>query len=137
MEKVDTLVVDKTGTLTEGKPKVVAVVPAEGETIIFVVVESRLSDLFLPEINVVTNRKVLIAKPSIFSYLGMKSMALRNTYYVNYTKINDLELKKSLYLRSIEIAIAGSLDGVKIEGLRVKDAELLAKFVERVVSFLE
>jgi Cu+-exporting ATPase len=30
MEKIDTLVVDKTGTLTEGKPKVVAVIPAEG-----------------------------------------------------------------------------------------------------------
>lgn len=30
MEKVDTLVVDKTGTLTEGKPKVVAVVVATG-----------------------------------------------------------------------------------------------------------
>jgi Cu+-exporting ATPase len=30
MEKVDTLVVDKTGTLTEGKPKVIAIVPAEG-----------------------------------------------------------------------------------------------------------
>jgi len=30
MERVDTLVVDKTGTLTEGKPKVVAVVAAEG-----------------------------------------------------------------------------------------------------------
>jgi P-type Cu+ transporter len=30
MEKVDTLVVDKTGTLTEGKPKVVAVEPAAG-----------------------------------------------------------------------------------------------------------
>ena len=29
MEKIDTLVVDKTGTLTEGKPKVVAVTPAE------------------------------------------------------------------------------------------------------------
>jgi P-type Cu+ transporter len=29
-EKVDTLVVDKTGTLTEGRPRVVAVVPAEG-----------------------------------------------------------------------------------------------------------
>ena len=28
MEKVDTLVVDKTGTLTEGKPSVIAVVPA-------------------------------------------------------------------------------------------------------------
>ncbi|WP_419900490.1 copper-translocating P-type ATPase, partial [Roseomonas sp. USHLN139] len=32
MEKVDTLVVDKTGTLTEGKPKVVALVPAPGLT---------------------------------------------------------------------------------------------------------
>ena len=30
MERVNTLVVDKTGTLTEGKPKVVAVVPADG-----------------------------------------------------------------------------------------------------------
>jgi P-type Cu+ transporter len=29
-EKIDTLVVDKTGTLTEGKPRVVAVVPAHG-----------------------------------------------------------------------------------------------------------
>jgi Cu+-exporting ATPase len=32
MEKVDTLVVDKTGTLTEGKPNVTAVVPAPGMT---------------------------------------------------------------------------------------------------------
>src|SRR3954471_16912001 len=30
MEKIDTLVVDKTGTLTEGKPKVVSIVPASG-----------------------------------------------------------------------------------------------------------
>jgi Cu+-exporting ATPase len=30
MEKIDTLVVDKTGTLTEGKPKVVAIVPSQG-----------------------------------------------------------------------------------------------------------
>ena len=30
MEKADTLVIDKTGTLTEGKPKVVAVIPAHG-----------------------------------------------------------------------------------------------------------
>ena len=32
MEKVDTLVVDKTGTLTEGKPRVTAIVPAAGLT---------------------------------------------------------------------------------------------------------
>jgi Cu+-exporting ATPase len=30
MERIDTLVVDKTGTLTEGKPKVVAVASAAG-----------------------------------------------------------------------------------------------------------
>jgi heavy metal translocating P-type ATPase len=30
MEKVDTLVVDKTGTLTEGKPRVIALLPAAG-----------------------------------------------------------------------------------------------------------
>ena len=30
MEKVDTLVVDKTGTLTEGRPKVTAIVPTDG-----------------------------------------------------------------------------------------------------------
>ena len=30
MEKIDTLVVDKTGTLTEGKPKVTAIIPALG-----------------------------------------------------------------------------------------------------------
>jgi Cu+-exporting ATPase len=30
LEKVDTLVIDKTGTLTEGKPKVVAIIPANG-----------------------------------------------------------------------------------------------------------
>lgn len=30
MERVDTLVVDKTGTLTEGKPSVVEIIPAEG-----------------------------------------------------------------------------------------------------------
>src|SRR5215468_10556296 len=33
MERVDTLVVDKTGTLTEGKPKVVAIVPASGQSV--------------------------------------------------------------------------------------------------------
>ena len=32
LEKVDVLVVDKTGTLTEGKPKLVTVAPAEGVT---------------------------------------------------------------------------------------------------------
>ena len=33
MEKVDTLVVDKTGTLTEGKPKVTAMIPSAGMSV--------------------------------------------------------------------------------------------------------
>lgn len=32
MEKIDTLVVDKTGTLTEGKPSVTAIITAQGQT---------------------------------------------------------------------------------------------------------
>src|SRR5437773_11017818 len=32
LEKVDTLVVDKTGTLTEGKPRVAVVMPSAGRT---------------------------------------------------------------------------------------------------------
>ena len=32
LEKVDTLVLDKTGTLTEGKPRVTAIVPAAAHT---------------------------------------------------------------------------------------------------------
>src|SRR5215831_6998962 len=32
MEKIDTLVVDKTGTLTEGKPRLVSVIPASGKS---------------------------------------------------------------------------------------------------------
>ncbi len=32
LEKVDTLVVDKTGTLTEGKPRVTTIVPANGQS---------------------------------------------------------------------------------------------------------
>jgi Cu+-exporting ATPase len=32
LEKVDTLVIDKTGTLTEGKPRLISVVPVSGQT---------------------------------------------------------------------------------------------------------
>jgi Cu+-exporting ATPase len=32
LEKIDTLVVDKTGTLTEGRPRLVAVIPASGQS---------------------------------------------------------------------------------------------------------
>ena len=30
LERIDTIVIDKTGTLTEGKPKVVGIIPADG-----------------------------------------------------------------------------------------------------------
>ncbi|WP_228069708.1 copper-transporting P-type ATPase [Marivivens aquimaris] len=48
-EKVDTLIVDKTGTLTEGKPRLVDVLPQpghdEGETVMFVVLDGEIAGL--------------------------------------------------------------------------------------------
>jgi len=68
MEKVDTLVVDKTGTLTEGKPKVVAIVTAQGfvdnEVLRFAASVERASEhpLAAAIVAAATERKIELAR---------------------------------------------------------------------------
>ena len=69
MEKVDTLVVDKTGTLTEGKPTVVAVRPAPGTTeadlLQLAASVERASEHPLAQaiVNAATERKLTLSQP--------------------------------------------------------------------------
>src|SRR3990170_3230265 len=68
MEKIDTIVVDKTGTLTEGKPKVVAIVTAHGfvenEVLRFAASVERASEhpLAAAIVAAATERKVELAR---------------------------------------------------------------------------
>jgi Cu+-exporting ATPase len=72
MERIDTLVIDKTGTLTEGKPRVVAVVPAEGmnETEVLRLAASveRASEHPLARaiVDAATERKIVLAEVTDF-----------------------------------------------------------------------
>ena len=72
MERVDTLVVDKTGTLTEGKPKVVAIVPAKEFTEVAVLTlaasAERASEhpLALAIVREASDRKIALSEVSEF-----------------------------------------------------------------------
>ena len=72
MERVDTLVVDKTGTLTEGKPKVVAIVPAKDftEAVVLTLAASaeKASEhpLALAIVNEAADRKLALSEVSDF-----------------------------------------------------------------------
>ncbi len=93
MEKVDTLVVDKTGTLTEGKPRVTAIVPAAGlpesEILPLAAGLERSSEhpLAAAIVTAARDRKVSIQEPTDFASvtgegvtgkIGGRSVALGN-----------------------------------------------------------
>jgi Cu+-exporting ATPase len=75
MEKVDTLVVDKTGTLTEGKPRVTAIVPAAGleeaEILTLAASLERASEhpLAAAVVAAARDRKLTIQEPAAFASL--------------------------------------------------------------------
>jgi P-type Cu+ transporter len=73
MEKVDTIIVDKTGTLTEGKPSVTEIVPAEGfeqdELLRLAASVEQNSEhpLAAALVNAAKDRKLQLDKPSDFN----------------------------------------------------------------------
>src|SRR5471032_1231803 len=133
MEKIDTLVIDKTGTLTEGKPKVVAVTPASGfdETQVLRLAASveRGSEhpLAAAIVKAATERKLELApvrgfdSPAGKGVIGMvegKRLALGNAKFLAELNIDTVALaQEAERLRqdgatSIFLGLNGKLAGV-------------------------
>ncbi len=99
MEKVDTLVMDKTGTLTEGKPKLVTVRPADGfkewEVLQLAASLERASEHPLAEAIVqgASERDIMLLEASDFESLtgkGVTGVVDGNTVAVGNRKLFDM-----------------------------------------------
>jgi len=133
MEKVDTLVVDKTGTLTEGKPKVTAIVPAAGfsesEILPLAACLERSSEhpLAAAIVTAARDRNASIQEPTDFASvtgkgvtgkIGSRSVALGNAKLMADLdiKLGDLEHKaddlRSDGATALFLAVDGKPGGV-------------------------
>jgi Cu+-exporting ATPase len=133
MEKVNTLVVDKTGTLTEGKPKVTAIVPAvglsESEILPLAASLERSSEhpLAAAIITAARDRNASIQEPTDFvsvtgkgvtGKIGDRSVALGNAKLMADLgiKLNDLEQKaddlRSDGATALFLAVDGNPGGI-------------------------
>ena len=133
MEKIDTLVVDKTGTLTEGKPKVVAVTPAsdfdEAQVLRFAASVERGSEhpLAAAIVAAASDRKLELAAvrgfdaPAGKGVIGMvegKRLALGSTKFLNELNIDtaalndEAERQRTDGATAIFLAVNGKLAGV-------------------------
>jgi Cu+-exporting ATPase len=133
MEKIDTLVVDKTGTLTEGKPKVVAVTPAPGfdeaQVLRFAASVERGSEhpLAAAIVKAAADRKIELAPVSGFDapagkgVIGMvegKHLALGSTKFLTELNIDtaalndEAERQRTDGATAIFLAVNGKLAGV-------------------------
>src|SRR6185312_8175790 len=125
MEKVDTLVVDKTGTLTEGRPKVVAVVPVEGieekDAVRFAASVEQASEhpLACAIVDAAAERKIPLAKvmgfdsPTGKGAIGMverRRVALGNANFLTELNISTAPLHDRATV--IFLAIDGKLAAV-------------------------
>ncbi len=133
MEKVDTLVVDKTGTLTEGKPKLVTIVPAvgfdENDTLRLAASVERASEHPLADaiVRAANERGLNLTRADRFDsptgkgatgVVDGKTVALGNAAYLESTGVKTAQLDgEAERLRSdgatvINIAIDGQLAGL-------------------------
>jgi P-type Cu+ transporter len=128
MEKVDTLVVDKTGTLTEGKPQVTAIVPMEGfsvsEILPLAASLERSSEhpLAAAIVDAAKDRGVLIKEPTEFASLTGKGVT---------GKVDGrfVALGNAKLMADLGVAL-GNL-GVKADELRRDGATALFLAIER------
>jgi Cu+-exporting ATPase len=138
MEKVDTLVVDKTGTLTEGKPAVTAIVPAAGfseaDVLRLAASVERASEhpLALAIVRAADERKIVTAGVSEFDSptgkgaLGMvegRRIVLGNAKFLNEMGVDAtaLESKAEDLRKDGATAIFMAVDGVVAGVLAIAD----------------
>ena len=133
MERVDTIVVDKTGTLTEGKPKVVSVVPASGfseeEVLTLAASVERASEHPLADaiVRAASARKLQLSDVNDFEFptgkgatgkVGGRSVVIGNAAYLQSTHIDTSVLEtEAERLRSngatvVDMAVDGRLAGL-------------------------
>ncbi len=128
LERVDTLVIDKTGTLTEGKPRVVAVVPAAGfdenELLRLAASVERASEhpLAFAILNAAAERKLSLSEVRDFSSpagkgaagsVDGKSIVLGNTMIMQHSNVDTrmLEAPAHAHRESGATAIYVAVDG--------------------------
>lgn len=138
MEKVDTLVIDKTGTLTEGKPAVTTIVTADGfseiDVLLFAASVERASEhpLAAAIVRAATERGVATMNVTDFDsptgkgVLGKvdaKQVALGNAKFLDELKIDVASLKQRAEALRAEgaTAIFVALDGKAAAVLAIAD----------------
>ena len=158
-EKVDTLVVDKTGTLTEGKPRVIAVSPADGfdENTILSLAASleRYSEHPLAaaivgsakdrglEIKDVNDFGSLTGK-GISGKVGQRQVAVGNAALLKNLRVGDVNLdartdaQRRQGATAIFVAIDGQLGGVVAvaDPIKVTTAAALARLRQDAIRIV-
>jgi Cu+-exporting ATPase len=121
LEKVDTLVVDKTGTLTEGKPRVAAVVPQHGfdEAVAIRVAASleRSSEHPLAAAIIAEAQSRGVRLADVADFHAETGMGVVGTIDGRRVALGNIRLLDSL--RVVTAGVAGDADKLRAEGATV------------------
>lgn len=114
LEKIDTLVVDKTGTLTEGKPTVTAVIPAEGvaehRLLAFAAALEKGSEHPLAQAIMAEAGKQSLALPNSFGFLALPGKGVRGWVDGEEMLLGNLSLMEGVDV-SVLLSKADELHG--------------------------
>jgi Cu+-exporting ATPase len=106
-EKIDTLVIDKTGTLTEGKPRVVAVVPAGGfdDATVLALAASleRSSEHPLAAAIAAAARERGLALENVADFRSVTGKGITGTVGTNTVAVGNAALLQALQISSAEL----------------------------------
>ena len=121
MEKVDTLVVDKTGTLTEGKPKVVKVVVAQGfvedEVLALAAALEKSSEHPLAHAVVVAANERKLSLPTVEAFDSLTGKGIHGTVAGKSVSLGNAKLMEG---HKIDIAaLSKQADELRADGATV------------------